>query len=135
MNTKDKLQAIRDKAIADMDAVLEQAGEWKPKKGEWVHYCDNQNSFMEAHLGVYGPDEGEIAGTNWGQFAPIDPLKDNLLPLIEWDGGECPVEGRVLVLLRSESWTIDRAEYFEWGNNESAGDIIRYTVLPEKQDD
>jgi hypothetical protein len=73
-----------------------------------------------------------IKGTTtsyWLHCKP-DPSAPSLLNWIEWEGGECPVDGDIQVLLMLENGTImaDEAKNFRWCDN-----IARYAVIEKPE--
>ena len=56
---------------------------------------------------------------------------------IEWNGGECPVDGftQVCVRLRDGSEKDSDARFYEWDHQNEISDIIAYRVLNETEDE
>lgn len=122
----------------------EPAPEWGPRVGELCEFWDDNIEF--AKYGVFlqknqgdffpfimkiGPADDYYAECR-GCFKHCRPLQDpNIIQMIPWKGGKCPVPNDVNVLmhLRGGGDVISRGYNYDWTHLGSDVDIIAYAAL------
>jgi hypothetical protein len=113
----------------------EPAPEWQPREGELCEFWDFDRETCRPVIG-YFVRRSTLSGeyytrrdTSWRKCRPLqDP---NIIQMIPWEGGECPVpeDAKVLILDRSGDMTSVTAGHMRWNHIGSGGDIVKYAVL------
>jgi hypothetical protein len=132
-----KKQLIFDGKVYDLVAVEpEPEPEWNPRKGELCEFSDDPSfPVSRTRTGKYSGVSGSKNfpfrenETNWAFCRPLqDP---DLIQMIPWEGGECPVskDAEVLVRFRNGATANCTASSFSWSHTNNPRDIVKYAVL------
>jgi hypothetical protein len=116
-------------------AEPEPAAEWKPRVGELCEFSDTED-FKKMRLGYFdhinmGNPYPYIERTDIGHRY-CRPLQDqNIIQMIPWEGGECPVpdDTRVLIQYRDGGMWNSVAKNMRWYQAGEGNDIVKYAVL------
>ena len=131
-----KKQLIFDGEVYDLVLVRNKpVAEWKPRKGELCEFCDWKN-FEKPNLitiayyaGVEFSRYKDSTGKTYTYCRPIqDP---NIIQMIPWDGGECPLPPgtKALIKDRAGDFVSVMAVNMRWTHIDVGGDIMFYAVL------
>jgi len=112
----------------------EPVAEWKPIPGLYYEFSDDSD-FPACKIGKFtgiSANKTYPFGTEYANWRFCRPLQDpNLIQMIPWEGGECPVPGdtRVLVKTRDGAMLDSRAKDLRWSHADLGSDIVKYAVL------
>jgi hypothetical protein len=126
-------QLIFDGQVYDLVPV-KQEPEFKPVIGQYYEFSDRPEfprpMILKYEKKVIDSDyQFRAEGISWKYCRPIqDP---NLIQMIPWEGGECPVpcDMKVLIKMRDGGDHISLAEDLRWDHADDEYDIVKYAVL------
>lgn len=127
-----KKQLIFDGVVYDLVPVqVEPEPEWKPRKGELCEFWTYTSMSPELAYFIHCAKNDEYV-TSRGVFTHCRPIQDpDLIQMIPWEGGECPVpkDAVVLALLYNRKFIVKIAADFIWTFSDLGSDIVKYAVL------
>lgn len=129
-NQQSKLDELKSQAMKCEEPKID----WSKMIGRLVMVRDNDIEDWHGPVALDGLGEyGNFVVTGfvpWNQCKLYDgPTCPNW---IEWKGGECPVKDDVVILIEFRDGYIDStniASDYRWDQEDSGGDIIRYTII------
>jgi hypothetical protein len=147
-DTRQKVQEEADKLQARLDCLKELLKEKEQRfyKGQPVLVKSSLDTIWQkrylSHINgerffCFHENQLPIKGTTtsyWLHCKP-DPSAPSLLNWIEWEGGECPVDGDRLVLTEEKCGDIEvgKASDCYWDDVNHAYHVIRYAVIEKPE--